>query len=100
MQHVCYTQTVTPKYSGSTLNELLTSFDPTTVGQMPRLTRLRVLRLRAALTQAELAEMTGLARTTIVRLEQGDPNALPPTIRKLQRALRLRRPHELWEEPN
>lgn len=80
----------------STLNELLTSIEPTIVGQMPRLTRLRDLRLRAALTQAELAEASGVARTTIVRLEAGDPNALPPTIRKLQRALKLRRPSQLW----
>jgi len=83
---------------GSTLNELLTSIDPTTVEQMPRLTRLRKLRLDAALTQAELAERTGLARTTIIRLEAGDPNALPPTIRKLARALRLKRPADLWKE--
>jgi transcriptional regulator with XRE-family HTH domain len=66
---------------------------------MPRLTRLRQLRLDAALTQAELAERTGLARTTIVRLEQGDPNAQPPTIRALQRALRLKKPTDLWQEP-
>lgn len=64
---------------------------------MPSLTRLRVLRLRAALTQAELAERTGLARTTIVRLEQGDPNPLPPTVRKLARALRVK-PTALWED--
>ena len=65
---------------------------------MPRLTRLRELRLRAAMTQIELAEKTGLARTTIVRLEQGDPNALPPTLRKLAKALHVK-PTELWEDP-
>jgi DNA-binding XRE family transcriptional regulator len=90
---------VIPQYFGSTLSELLPSIDSTTVGQMPRLTRLRELRLRAAMTQAELAEASGVARTTIIRLEAGDPNALPPTLRKLARALRLRRPSDLWEEP-
>jgi DNA-binding XRE family transcriptional regulator len=64
---------------------------------MPRLTRLRALRLRAALTQADLAERAGVARTTIVRLEQGDPNVLPTTLRKLARALRVK-PTDLWEE--
>jgi transcriptional regulator with XRE-family HTH domain len=64
---------------------------------VPRLTRLRDLRLRAALTQAELADRAGLARTTIVRLEKGDPNALPPTLRRLQRALGLKRPTDLYE---
>ena len=87
------------QYSGSTLSELVTSIDPTIVGHVPRLTRLRDLRLRAALTQIELAEKTGLARTTIVRLEQGDPNALPPTLRKLAKALHVK-PAELWEDPN
>jgi len=55
------------------------------------------LRLRAALTQAELAERAGLARTTIVRLEAGDPNALPPTLRRLQRAPGLKRPNDVYE---
>lgn len=57
---------------------------------LPRLTRLRELRLRAALTQTELAERAGVARTTIVRLEAGDPNVLPPTLRKIARALHVR----------
>lgn len=83
--------------TGSTLIEPLTSFDPSIVEQMPRLSRLRDLRLRAAMTQAELAERAGVARTTIVRLEQGDPNVLPTTLRKLARALRVR-PTDLWED--
>lgn len=64
---------------------------------MPRLIRLRELRLRAALTQLELAERAGVARTTIVRLEQGDPNVLPTTLRKLARALKVK-PTDLWED--
>jgi transcriptional regulator with XRE-family HTH domain len=61
------------------------------------LSRLRELRLEQALTQLELAERAGVARTTIVRLEQGDPNVLPSTLKKLSRALHVR-PRELWEE--
>jgi transcriptional regulator with XRE-family HTH domain len=62
-----------------------------------QLTRLRDLRLRAALTQAELADRAGLARTTIVRLEAGAPTARPPTLRLLQRALGLKQPTDLYE---
>ena len=85
------------QYFGSTLSELLTSTDSTIVGHVPRLTRLRDLRLRAALTQAELAERAGVARTTVVRLEAGDPNVLPTTLRRLARALRVK-PTALWED--
>lgn len=84
--------------AGSTLNEPLTYTHSTSVGPMPRLIRLRELRLRAAMTQADLAERAGVARTTIVRLEQGDPNVLPTTLRKLARALRVKQPADLWEE--
>ena len=63
---------------------------------MPRLTRLRDLRLRAAMTQVVLAERSGVGRTTIIRLEKGDPKAGPTTISKLSRALKVK-PHELWE---
>jgi DNA-binding XRE family transcriptional regulator len=85
------------QYAGSTLSEPLLINDSSNVGHMPRLTRLRALRLRAALTQADLAERAGVARTTIVRLEQGDPNVLPTTLRKLAKALRVK-PTDLWEE--
>jgi transcriptional regulator with XRE-family HTH domain len=64
---------------------------------MPALIRLRDLRLRAALTQIDLAERAGVSRATIIRLEQGDPNVLPTTLRKLARALRVK-PTDLWEE--
>ena len=86
-----------PRYSGSTLSEPLPYTYSTSVGPMPRLIRLRELRLRAAMTQLELAERAGIARTTIVRLEQGDPNVLPTTLRKLARALRVK-PTDLWEQ--
>jgi DNA-binding XRE family transcriptional regulator len=60
------------------------------VALVPVLTNLRDLRVRAALSQADLAKRAGVARTTIIRLEQGDPNVLPSTLRKLARALRVR----------
>jgi DNA-binding XRE family transcriptional regulator len=85
------------QYARSTLSELTLNTDSSIVGHMPRLIRLRALRLRAALTQADLAERAKVARTTIVRLEAGDPNVLPTTLRKLAKALRVK-PTDLWEE--
>jgi transcriptional regulator with XRE-family HTH domain len=70
---------------------------PTTVIPVPNLTRLRELRMKQALTQAELADRSGVSRGTIIRLEQGDPNVLPSTLRKLARALKVR-PAQLWEK--
>lgn len=57
---------------------------------MPVLGRLRDLRIRAGLTQIELADRAGVSRTTVIRLEQGDPNVRPPTLRKLARALHVK----------
>jgi transcriptional regulator with XRE-family HTH domain len=53
------------------------------------------MRLRAALTQKELGELSGIQRSTITRLEQGG-EARPPTIRKLAAALKCE-PRELME---
>lgn len=78
--------------------ELWTGTHSTNVGHMPALTRLRELRQRAAMSQADLADRARVARTTIIRLEQGDPNVQPSTLRKLSRALHVK-PTELWEEP-
>ena len=80
-----------------TLSEPLLNTELTILGQMPRLARLRELRLRAAMSQADLAEKAGVARTTVIRLEQGDPNVQPSTLRKLARALRVK-PTDLWED--
>jgi len=57
---------------------------------MTPLTHLKDLRLRAALSQADLGKKAGVARTTITRLEQGDPNVLPSTLRKLAQALKVK----------
>jgi len=51
-----------------------------------KLTRLRAVRERKALTQDELAELAGVSRQTVVKIEGGlEPR--PPTIRKLAKAL-------------
>jgi transcriptional regulator with XRE-family HTH domain len=45
--------------------------------------RLRVLRLRAVMSQEQLADRSGVARDTISKLETGQRRAYPSTIRKL-----------------
>jgi transcriptional regulator with XRE-family HTH domain len=60
------------------------------VGSMPPLTRLRELRLLNAYSQADLAKRSHVARTTIIRLEGGDPNVQLLTLRKLARALKVK----------
>ena len=65
-----------------------------TLGGMSALTRLHDLRLHQALSQEDLAKLSGVDRTTIIRLEGGEPNPRPSTIRKLARALRVK-PTEL-----
>jgi transcriptional regulator with XRE-family HTH domain len=61
---------------------------------VPRLARLRQLRTSRLLTQAELAERSGVSRQTINRLEQGEIEARFKTIRDLADAL-LVRPSQL-----
>jgi len=53
------------------------------------LPRLKGIRERAYLTQADLAEKSGVAETTINRLEQGHHAARFSTIRKLAEALKV-----------
>jgi transcriptional regulator with XRE-family HTH domain len=45
--------------------------------------RSRVLRLRAVMSQEQLADRSGVARDTISKLETGQRRAYPSTIRKL-----------------
>lgn len=54
---------------------------------MPKLTRLRAVRERAALTQQELADKSGLNRSTVIRAESGQDVPFPRTVRKLAQAL-------------
>jgi len=52
--------------------------------------RLRVLRLRAVMSQEQLADRSGVARDTISKLETGQRRAYPSTIRKLALGLDVR----------
>jgi len=54
---------------------------------MVKLTRLRQLRERRALTQEELAAKAGITRTALSRLESGGADPRPSTVRKLAGAL-------------
>ena len=60
---------------------------------MIKLSRLRAVRERKALTQQELADLAGISRQTVVQIENGlEPR--PTTTRKLARALKVQ-PAEL-----
>lgn len=52
-----------------------------------KLTRLKVIRERKALTQEELAQRAGVSRITVARLETGVDEPRPSTTRKLAAAL-------------
>jgi len=58
-----------------------------------RVPRLRDVRHRLALSQEELADKSGVARSTIIKLEAGR-EAWPSTVRKLAQALGVK-PAEL-----
>ena len=50
---------------------------------------LKALRERRALSLSDLAQLTGLSRVTINRIENGKQKPLPRTIRKLAKALNV-----------
>ncbi len=54
---------------------------------MVKLTRLRAVRERAALTQRELAAKAGVTYVQISRIERGEAEPYPGTVRKLATAL-------------
>jgi DNA-binding XRE family transcriptional regulator len=60
-----------------------------------KLTRLRLMRERAALSQRDLARAAGVAEATIRNVEHGD-DPRPSTIRKLAAALGVR-PSDLMD---
>jgi transcriptional regulator with XRE-family HTH domain len=66
---------------------------------MPKTPGLRELRNRAALSQEELAEASGISRATIADLEAGNRGAWPKTIRQLAEALSVE-PEDLYREPD
>jgi transcriptional regulator with XRE-family HTH domain len=63
-----------------------------------RLPHLRQWRLRAGLSQDDLAELAGISRSTVHNAETGAKDVLPSTLRSLARALKLK-PHELQRPP-
>ena len=63
---------------------------------MVKLTRLRAVRERKALTQQQLAERAGITRGTVTRIEKGLDEPYPTTVRKLADALGVD-PEQLME---
>src|SRR5689334_18650594 len=63
---------------------------------MVRLTRLKDVRQRRALTQQQLADRAGVNRVTIARLEGGKDEPFPTTVRKVADALAVA-PEELMD---
>lgn len=63
---------------------------------MVKLTRLRSIRERKALSQQELADKAGISRVALVRIEAGASEPYPSTVRKLASALSVE-PHDLME---
>lgn len=61
-----------------------------------KLTRLRTVRERRALTQVELAAKAKINRVSLARIETGDAEPRPSTIRKLAEALGVE-PEQLME---
>jgi transcriptional regulator with XRE-family HTH domain len=58
--------------------------------------RLKNLRTLNALTQAELAERTGLTTAAVTRVERDEVEPRPSTLRKLAKALNVQ-PRDLIE---
>ena len=54
-----------------------------------RLTKLRAWRERRAMTQGELAARAGLTRAALSRIESGQAEPRPSTVRRLAQALRV-----------
>jgi transcriptional regulator with XRE-family HTH domain len=65
---------------------------------VPKTPRLREWRARAALSQEELSDHSGVSRATIADLEAGNRGAQPRTIRKLAEALGVE-PEDLYGVP-
>jgi transcriptional regulator with XRE-family HTH domain len=63
---------------------------------MVRLTRLKTVRERKAFTQEQLAEKAGVSRATLARIETGQNEPYPSTVRKIADALGVE-PEQLME---
>jgi transcriptional regulator with XRE-family HTH domain len=62
-----------------------------------RLPHLRSWRLRAGLSQEDLAGLAGISRSTVHNAEKGD-EVLPSTLQSIAKALKIK-PHELQRLP-
>jgi transcriptional regulator with XRE-family HTH domain len=60
--------------------------------------RLKELRRRRALSQRELARLSGVSFDTIAKLERGHREAQPRTVRRLSEALNVQPPELIKEE--
>ena len=65
---------------------------------MVKLTRLKDVRQRKALTQQQLADRAGVNRVTIARIEGGKDEPFPTTVRKVADALGVE-PEDLLDPP-
>lgn len=61
---------------------------------------LRAWCLKRLLSQDELAERSGIAKSTVVRLEKGNQTAILSTIGKLAKALTLSREQLMYQNPD
>ncbi len=61
--------------------------------------RLRVWRERKALSQRDLAQLAGVSQFSISKIETGNQNPRPSTLRKLAAALGLT-PEQLFQHPD
>jgi DNA-binding XRE family transcriptional regulator len=60
---------------------------------------LRAWRLHALLSQDELARRSGIAKTSIVRLEKAQQGAILSTVGKLSQGLGITRQQLVYEDP-
>jgi transcriptional regulator with XRE-family HTH domain len=60
---------------------------------------LRAWRLHMLLSQDELAERSGIAKTSVVRLEKGQQGAILSTVGKLSQGLGITRQALVYEQP-
>jgi transcriptional regulator with XRE-family HTH domain len=70
----------------------------TPVNRPRQIIALRQWRTKAALSQADLAKISGVERATIARIEGGSQTPRPSTLRKLAAALGIE-PSQLFTDP-
>ena len=79
--------------------ETMARLEPAYTRSMPfDRARFQYLREQSVLTQAELASRDGISELSVHKIETGQQEPRPATIRKLARALKIK-PAELIAEP-